>query len=101
MISRIENNQRHPEYATLERICGALSLTPAEHAYVFRLAGCLSSPELPDRSAVAAMLAKLAPHLEMMPYPAGLVARASVDRAGRAGLVARVRSDLSLPRTGR
>src|SRR5947207_7304127 len=31
-ISRIENNQRHPEYATLERICGALALTPAEHA---------------------------------------------------------------------
>src|SRR5213076_2000129 len=72
-ISRIENNQRHPEFATLARICTALRLTPAEHAYVFGLAGYLSPPALPDEAAVASILAKLAPHMEMIPYPACLV----------------------------
>ena len=72
-ISRIENNQRRPEFATLERICSALGLTPAERAYVFGLAGYLSPPDLPDEPAVEAILAKLAPHMEMLPYPASLV----------------------------
>jgi transcriptional regulator with XRE-family HTH domain len=72
-ISRIENNQRRPEFATLERICGALGLSHTERAYVLALGGYLSPPDLPDEEAVDTILAELAPHMEMLPYPTCLV----------------------------
>jgi transcriptional regulator with XRE-family HTH domain len=72
-ISRIENDQHHPQYATLVRICDALALSQTERVYVLARAGYPVVRPLPDMNAVRLVSSKLAAVLETYPYPAMLI----------------------------
>ncbi len=72
-ISRIESNQKHPQYSTLVRLCDALELPPAKRSYLLALAGYPIQPTLPDMAEVEAVTVELIPALELYPYPALLM----------------------------
>ncbi|MCW5980092.1 MAG: helix-turn-helix domain-containing protein [Bryobacteraceae bacterium] len=72
-ISRIESNQKHPQYPTLARICEALDLPPATRHYLFALAGFPTTPPLPNEEAVREELIQFTPLISTLPYPALLM----------------------------
>ena len=72
-ISRIESDQKHPQYSTLCRICDALELSLVEREYLLGLAGYEISPPLPDEKTIEAVVSKLAPLIETYPYPAEIM----------------------------